>query len=72
MAEARNAVSVVTEQKRGIQVLQVTDEGVVLSFSFTIPHPESIKRSIQHRFNRFLNAVKKKNKKNEGLISQKF
>ncbi len=59
MAEARSAVHVVDEQKRGIRVLQVTDDGVVFSFSLTIPHPETIKRSIQHRIHRFLNAVKK-------------
>lgn len=57
MAEARSAVSVVDEQKRGIQLLKVTDEGIEFNLSLTIPHPEVFKRIIQHRIKRFLNAV---------------
>lgn len=57
MAEARSAVHVIDQQKRGIRLVEVTDEGLRFQISVLIPHPSVILIELSHKIHRFRNAV---------------
>ena len=55
MAEARSAIGVFEEHKKGIKLL-VSDEGVEVSF--VIPHPREIRQNFLRTFFRYVRTIK--------------